>query len=243
MADKSKDKSDIVVSPAIPEDMKISVGEGERRLPVYLLLDISGSMAGAPIEAVRRGLEQFKLEVQGDTYALETAWVGIITFGGRAEFVTKGLIPFHEFIPPQLTAGGQTPLGQALWLLIESLDKDLRRPVKGGLKGDWRPLVFILTDGEPTDDWREPREKILQREKAKVCKAITVGCGPHINQQNLRDIAIGETFNMDMDNASFHKLFEWVSSLVKEESKSCSRTGGTLEKTISPPADFIQPTF
>ena len=208
-------------NPSQQENLKISVGEGERRLPVYFLLDTSGAMWSAPIEAMSRGLEQFKLELQGDTFALETVWVGVITFGGRAEFVTKGLVPFSQFVPPSLTAGGQTPLGQALWLLIESLDNDLRRPVKGGPKADWRPLVFILTDGEPTDDWQEPRENILQRDRSKVCKVITVGCGPHINPQKLREIAIGETFNMDDDTASIRKLFEWISiSVVDDEPNS-----------------------
>ena len=235
--------SDLMSNPAIPDDMKISVGEGERRLPVYLLIDVSGSMQGAPIEAVRRGLEQFKLDVQSDTFAMETVSLGIITFGGRAEFITKGLIPFDQFVPPQIGASGQTPLGQALWLLIESLDKDLRRPVRGGAKGDWRPLVFILTDGEPTDEWKEAKTKIQQRENAKICKVITIGCGPYINQQNLREIAIGDTFNMDNDDASFRKFFEWVSSVVKSDVKSCSQTGRAVEQHIPPPADFIQPTF
>jgi uncharacterized protein YegL len=242
MGDKTETKGSSV-NRAIPEPMKIPVGEGERRLPVYLLLDTSGSMTGAPIEAVRRGVEQFRLEVQADTFALETVWVGAITFGGRAEFVTKGLVPFSQFAPPPLNAGGQTPLGQALWLLLESLDKDLRRPVKGGPKGDWRPLVFILTDGEPTDDWREPREKILQREKAKVCKVVTVGCGPYLNQQNLRDIAIGATFNMDNDDASFKALFEWITTTVKTESKTCSQGGGPADETLPPPPDSMQPVF
>ena len=223
------------VNPDIPDPMSIQVGEGERRLPVYLLLDTSASMTGAPIEAVRRGMEQFRLEVQGDTFALETVWVGIITFGGRAEFVTRGLVPFSQFSSPQISAEGQTPLGQAFWLLIESLDKDLRRPVKGGPRGDWRPLVFILTDGEPTDDWREPREKIIQREAARVCKFVTVGCGPYINQQNLRDIAIGHTLNMGNDDSSFAGFFAYVSTIVREESRSCSQTGGTMDETPEPP--------
>ena len=222
-------------NPAIPDDIQVSVGQGERRLPVYLLLDTSGSMTGAPIEAVRRGLEQFKIEVQGDTFALETVSIGIITFGGRgAEFITRGLIPFDQFSPPQIDATGQTPLGQALWLLSESLDKDLRRPVRGGPKGDWRPLVFILTDGEPTDDWKDAREKIRQRESAKVCKVITVGCGPYFNQQKLSEIAIGDTFNMDNDDASFHKFFEWVSTMVKSDVKSFSQTGAAQDTYIQP---------
>ena len=188
----------------------ISIGTDDRRLPIYLLVDTSGDMAGAPIEAIREALKQFMLAVQGDTFALETVYIGIITFGGRAEFITRGLIPFHQFIPPQIDASGQTPLGQALELLIESMDKDLRRPIIGGTKGDWKPLVFIFISSEPTDDWKGARERIRQRDSAKVCKVITVGCGPYINQQNLAAIAIGETFNIDNDDASFGKFFERI---------------------------------
>jgi uncharacterized protein YegL len=121
---------------------KVPVGEGARRLPVYLLLDTSGSMSGAPIESVRRGLEQFEREVRNDPRALETVHVGLITFGGEANFVTRGLVPFDSFQAPSLSASGGTPLGQAFWLLIESLDNDLIASVKGGKKGDYKPLVI-----------------------------------------------------------------------------------------------------
>lgn len=238
-ASKSKENN-TTPNPEIPE-MKVAVGEGIRRLPVYLLLDTSGSMAGAPIESLRRGIELFKQEVEEDVSAQETAHVGVISFGGEAEFVTRGLIPFDDFEPPALSAGGQTPLGQALWLLIESLDKDVKAAVKGKEKGDWKPLVFVLTDGMPTDEWQEPREEILKRQRKKVINVITVGCGPYINQQNLKDIAIGPTFNMGSDDASFTKFFQWVSQTVKAVSKSVSEPGGGEKPTtISPPPEGIQ---
>lgn len=203
----------------IPSDaMKIPIGEGERRQPVYLLLDTSQD--GAPIEAVRRRVEQFRLELQGDTFLLETVWVGIITFGGRAEFVTKGLVPIQQLVLPPLTAGGQNVLGEALKLLDQSLEQDIRLPTEGGPRGDWRPLVFTLLTSEPTDDWRGPREKILQRDKTKVSKVITVGCGPYIDVQLLRDIAIGETFNMNNDDMSFKALFEWTTQCEEERRTS-----------------------
>jgi uncharacterized protein YegL len=224
----------------IPE-MKVAVGEGIRRLPVYLLLDTSGSMAGAPIEAVRRGLELFKQEGEQDTFVKETAHVGIITFGGEADFITRGLIPFDDFEPPALSANGQTPLGQAFWLLIESLDKDVKAPVKGKEKGDWKPLVFVLTDGQPTDEWQEPQGEIRKREKKKVINIITVGCGPYINQENLKDIAIGPTFNMGNDDASFKKFFQWVTQTTKTVTKSVTQPGGGEKPTtISPPPEGIQ---
>jgi len=107
-----------------------------RRLPVYLLLDTSGSMAGSPIQAVRLGVEQFQKEVDSDPFAKESVYMGVITFGGEAQFVTKGLISFEDFLgefhTDSLSADGQTPLGQALWLLVESLDKDVKSSAKGG---------------------------------------------------------------------------------------------------------------
>ena len=194
--------------------------EGERRLPVYFLLDTSEGMPAASVEAMCRGLEQFKSEIQSDTFALEKTWVGIITFGGKAEFVTNGLIPISEFAVLQLTAGGENVLGQALQVLAQSLDRDISPPTKGGSKGDWLARVFILLASEPTDDWKAPRERILQREKAKICSALTVGCGPHLNQQSLRDIAIGRTYLTDTDDSSFKALFEWTSTLVLQEESS-----------------------
>ena len=242
---KSDEPAKIATTPETVE-MNVAVGEGMRRLPIYLLLDTSGSMAGAPIQALRLGVEQFKKEIEGDPFAKESVYMGIITFGGEAGFVTKGLISFEEFYsefrPDSLSADGQTPLGQALWLLVESLDKDFRSSVKGGEKGDWKPLVFILTDGEPTDEWREPRQLILDRQTKKVINVITVGCGPRINQQNLKDIAIGPTFNMNNDDASFKRFFQWVSQSVRAASKAVSQFGGGGDKptTLPPPPDGIQ---
>jgi len=237
-------KSELETTPETVE-MKVAVGEGERRLPVYLLLDTSGSMAGAPIQALRLGVEQFKKEVKSDPFAKESVYMGIITFGGEAEFVTKGLVQFEEFYSEfrtdSLAADGQTPLGQGLWLLIESLDKDIRSSVKGGEKGDWKPLIFILTDGEPTDEWQEPRQVILNRTSKKVINMITVGCGPRINEQNLKDIAIGPTFKMDNDDASFKRFFQWVSQSVRVATKAVTQSGGGDKPVdLPPPPDGIQ---
>ncbi len=240
----SDEASKVTTTPETVE-MNVAIGEGTRRLPVYLLLDTSGSMAGAPIQALRLGVDQFKKEAGGDPFVHETVYVGIITFGGEAQFVTKGLVSFEDFQngfhPDSLSADGQTPLGQALWLLVESLDKDVKSSVKGGEKGDWKPLVFILTDGEPTDEWQEPRHNILERQTKKVVNVITVGCGPRINQQNLKDIAIGPTFNMNNDDASFKRFFDWVTQTTRSTTRSVTQSGGGDKPvTFPPPPDGIQ---
>ncbi len=241
---KNDEPAKVVTTPETVE-MNVAVGEGMRRLPVYLLLDTSGSMAGAPIQALRLGVEQFKKEGGDDPFVAESVYVGVITFGGEAQFVTKGLVSFEDFQgvfhSDSLSADGQTPLGQALWLLVESLDKDVKSSIKGGEKGDWKPLVFILTDGEPTDEWREPRQVILDRQTKKVVNVITVGCGPRINQQNLKELAIGPTFNMNNDDASYKRFFQWVSQSVRAASKAVSQSGGgDKPATLPPPPDGIQ---
>lgn len=247
MSEQNKNDDSIKKEVTIPEmvEMNVAVGEGTRRLPVYLLLDTSGSMAGAPIQALRLGVEQFKKEVDDDPFAKESVYVGVITFGGEAQFVTKGLISFDEFKNgfqvDSISANGQTPLGQALWLLVESLDKDIKTSVKGGEKGDWKPLIFILSDGEPTDEWQEPRKVISTRTSKKVINMITVGCGPRINEQKLKEIAIGPTFLMNNDSAAFKKFFQWVSQSVRAASKAVSQSGGSDKPaTLPPPPDGIQ---
>ncbi len=207
-------------------EMDVVVGEGIRRLPIYLLLDCSGSMDGAPIEAVRHGVNLFVNEVQSDPFASQTAHVCIITFASDAQMVTEGLVPVEDLRLPNLSASGSTSLGKALRLLQKSLDEDIKPAVKGGEKGDWKPLVFILTDGMPTDDWQTPRQQILDRQERRVLNVITVGCGPDIDEQNLKAIAIGPTFRMDNSEASFRTFFQWVSQSVKTVSQAVSRPGG-----------------
>ena len=222
-------------------EMQVALGEGVRRLPIYLLLDCSGSMSGAPIESVRRGVELFAQEVSADTFASQTVHVGVITFDSDARMVTNGLEAIEQFQPPQLSASGSTSLGKALQALQQSLDTDVKPSVKGGEKGDWKPWIFILTDGMPTDDWQTPRQEILDRQQRKVLNVITVGCGTSINEQNLKAIAIGPTFRMDNSEASFKTFFQWVSQSVKSVSKSVSQPGGEDQPAAMPnPPNVLQ---
>ncbi|MCC7495289.1 MAG: VWA domain-containing protein [Fimbriimonadaceae bacterium] len=217
-------------------DIQVAVGEGVRRLPVYLLLDCSGSMQGAPIEAVRHGVELFAREVLGDEFAAQTVHVAVILFGGEARMVTSGLVPMDQFQPPALEARGGTPLGGALRLLNESLTRDLRPNVPGQPKGDWKPMAFIMTDGAATDDWRGPREAIINRQTGRLLNICTVGCGPGVDEALLKEIAVGPAFKMDDSEVSFKQFFQWVTASVRAVSVSLSQPSGP-----GGPVDLPQP--
>lgn len=221
---------------------KITVGEGVRRLPVYLLLDCSKSMEGAPIQAVRRGIELFVEEVRGDALARQTVHVAVITFGSQARLVTNGLVPVEEFQVPDLATSGRTALGKALRALQESIDAHVKVPIRNGQKGDYKPLVFILTDGEPDEGWREAHREIQARAQRKVIKVVTVGCGPYINEDQLRAIAIGSSaFMMDDSEPSFRAFFKWVSQTVLTVSRTISQPGAS-QQSVSierPPSNLF----
>ncbi|MET7607360.1 VWA domain-containing protein [Streptomyces avermitilis] len=225
-------------------EMDLAKPQGARRLPVYLLLDCSWSMNGEPIEAVQRGLEAFVREVKEDDFAGETVHVGVITFGrvlegGKdgARLVTEGLIPIKEFAPPHLEADGMTPLGDAFRELTKSIDRDVIPSVPGKPKGDWKPLVFILTDGAPNDEWQDARQQVLDRESKRLVNVITIGCGRDIDRDTLREISLGDTYTLDEKNDTyFASFFAWMSSTVGSVANVLSSPGDDARRVDMPPA-------
>ncbi len=113
-----------------------------RRLPVYLVLDTSGSMSGEPIEAVKTGLQTLISALRQDPNALGSAYLSVITFDSSARQVVP-LTEVAAFKAPEIRATGTTALGEALTLLAASIERDV---VKGSAeqRGDWKPLVFLI---------------------------------------------------------------------------------------------------
>jgi uncharacterized protein YegL len=83
--------------------------------------------------------------------------------------------------------------------------------------------------------------ELLNRKERKVLNVITVGCGPDIDEGTLREIAIGPSFKMDADSASFAAFFRWVSQTVKSVSQSLSQPQGENAPAPMPiPPDVLQ---
>ena len=178
-----------------------------RRLPVYLVLDTSGSMYGEPIEAVKNGMQILVNALRQDPYALETAYLSVITFDGSAQ----QLVPLSElasFNPPNLQIGTTTSLGAALRLVAERVDAEVTKTM-AEVKGDWKPMVFLMTDGEPTDDWQSGLNEFKKR-KFGVVVACAAGNGA--NTGVLKQITESVVTLDTADTTSLQAFFKWVSS-------------------------------
>lgn len=218
--------------------MNIDFGSNDiRRMPVYLLLDVSGSMAGAPIQAVEQGVQMLHNELLGQPQAVEMVHISVITFGSSANQVVP-LTSVTGFMPPSLSAGGATSLGGALRVLGQALDREIT-PTTPSKKGDYKPLVFLLTDGEPTDTWEPELNALKARRERKAGTIIALGCGDSVNTGVLQQITDQVLLMTDVTSDNLRAFFKWVSASVTTASQSAAApSGGNAAALPPPPAQF-----
>lgn len=211
-----------------------------RRLPVYLLLDTSSSMQGVKIVGVNNGVTLIYQELMNDPRSASTVYISVITFASQAYQIP--LMPITQFTPPQLSANGTTALGGALNILNQSLDQDLiaNQP---GAKGDYKPLVFLLTDGQPTDHWQNEAQRLHSRTTSRTVNVIGLGIGDDADMSTLQQIC---TSVLHMNNASpenIRAFFAWVSDSIKTASRAVQAPGEAHQAQLPPVPGGIQVTL
>jgi uncharacterized protein YegL len=188
-----------------------------RRLPVYFLIDVSESMAGEPLEQVQEGIAAIVKELRADPYALETVWMGIIVFAGKAKTIMP-LTDIIQFYPVKLPLGSGTNLGEGLQALEAELNKSLVKTTPDS-KGDWKPIVFLFTDGRPTDN---PKAAIENWKKKYGSSSffISISFGNNTDSELLSSISENNLTFDATDKSTFTKFFKWVTASIKSTSQS-----------------------
>ena len=206
-----------------------------RRLPVYLLIDTSGSMTGEPIESVKVGLEAMLSSLRGDPFALESANISIITYDREVKVILP-LTPLEDIQLPEITCpeSGPTNMGAALKTLCKQIDSEvhLSTPTQ---KGDWMPLLFLMTDGKPSDIM-EYNEAIPEVKKRKFATIVACAAGSKAKTEPLQQLT-DLVYTLDtMDKGSFSQFFKWVSSSIGVGNRSI---GATSDLILPPPPEEV----
>lgn len=187
----------------------------ENRVPVILLLDTSGSMSGKPIQELNRGIAAFKEDVLKDTQASLGVEVAIVKIGPVVQLI-QDFVTVDNFTPPILEASGQTPMGAGIEYTLDLLE-DRKETYKANGIQYYRPWVFLITDGAPTDDWQSAAQRVRENEANNRLSFFAVAVqGADIN--TLQQIAPSERPPILLDGLDFRALFEWLSNSMKKVS-------------------------
>lgn len=206
----------------MPVGLPEFVDNPEPRCPVILLCDTSGSMSGAPINALNGGLATFREEVYRDEQASLRVEVALVTFGPVR--LAKEFVTIDNFIPPRLEANGGTPIGEAIEYAIALLETRKETYKNHGIQY-YRPWVFLITDGAPTDRWYNAAQRVRQAELERRFLFFAVGVeGADIN--TLRQIAPPERPPVLLNGLDFKSMFQWLSTSMKRVSSS--QVGGAM---------------
>lgn len=203
-----------------------------RRLPIYLLLDTSESMAGEALEDMARGVESMVQHLRNDPYALETAWLSVLTFSNTAQQLLP-LTELMDFRLPRLSVRTGTALGAGLRLLTQCIQREVVRTT-ATTKGDYKPLVILFTDGQPTDEYESAAERIRTQRTPSVANIYAIGCGEDVDTEVLREVTDIVLLMKDVSPQAWKKVFVWLSASV--QSQSLALDAGREGQAINLPA-------
>ncbi|MBE8232936.1 MAG: VWA domain-containing protein [Endozoicomonadaceae bacterium] len=198
--------------------LKKFVANKPRSLPVIILADTSGSMfSDGKINSLNQSLKDMVTSFAQESRSRAEINVAVITFGGEA-VVHLDLTPAHQIEQlEELQASGGTPLGQACLLAKELIENKEKLPSRS-----YRPVIILLSDGHPTDNYNSAFNELINSDRAQKATRLALSIGADADDSVLGD------FNNDIEaplfyakNASeIHRFFRAVTMSVSNHSKS-----------------------
>ncbi len=202
------------------------IDNSDERAPLLLVLDCSGSMQDDnKIALLNDGLKTLESELKKDPIAARCGRVLVISFGGDNNVELMGdWTDAMDFTPPTLMAGGMTPMGAAMRCALDEIEAQKTQMRSAGVSYK-RPIVMLLSDGEPTDEWQQVAAECKAAEAAHKVNIMAIGVG----NEARRDIlgAFSNKGALNLNGLKFKELFIWLSRSIQAVSRAAQ--GGTVQ--------------
>lgn len=215
----------------------IEIENNAQRMPLLLCLDTSHSMIGAPIHSLNEALRDWTRELHDDVSLSYSVEVAVVTFGAFGVTAWRGpqqlppmapmspFVPAYQFHPPQLVAGGVTPIAEAMELSIQIIAARKTELRQLGLQY-YRPQICLVTDGLPTDAsghlteaWRRIVPVLAEEQQAKRFRMYAIGVGDISDHGQSVLEAFAPTFNARLHGFPFRELLQMMSASANAEQR------------------------
>ena len=178
----------------------------EPRCACLLMLDTSSSMEGPSIKQLNNGYEDLVESLQGDDLSSLRVELAVMTFGGTPN-VVQDFKTVDQIDPGVFTASGGTPMGEAIAQGIAMIEERKKVYRDNGIPY-FRPWVFLITDGEPTDKWKDAAAMVKKHEEEKGLIFFAVGVDK-ADMSVLKQISVREPRRLKQ--GQFEEMFLWLS--------------------------------
>lgn len=198
----------------------------EQKCLCVLVLDVSGSMRGEPINELNKGLQEFYREVSEDETTSQRLEVSIMTFKESVKTLQEPAL-VDNFTMPTLSAYGSTAMCDGVNEAIDKVEARKKWYKETGQKY-YRPVIILMTDGEPDDgqDVYGLAARIKNGIESKKFAFFSVGI-EGANMQTLQTLQNGKA-PVKLNGLKFKSFFQWLSASF----------GDTVKPPTSEPVDF-----
>jgi uncharacterized protein YegL len=210
-----------------------------RPLRFFWALDVSSSMAGYKIGelnfAVREALEPMRQTADENPHA--SVEVSVLTFGTGTKWLTPGPVKLEAFSWTDLTVNGWTDMGQALRELAKELSVDAMPP------RSLPPVVVLVTDGQPTDDFEGGLAEFMSQPWAKKAIRIGIAIGSDADLDLLRRFIAHQEMEplLARNSSDLVRFIKWASTQVVKFASAPPSQGSGSSKAALSPMDMMPP--
>ena len=186
------------------------------RIPVGLCLDVSGSMNGAPILELNRGVKEYLAQMQEDDMTRYSAETAVVTFASDVTKLCGFKLP-DDICLPEMTACGNTCMGEGLMKILDLLSKRKKQYKATGVDY-YQPMLVVMSDGRPNgsrETLEDAVERIAELTRHRKLTVVAVGIGPRADMKTLARISPMMP-PVRLDEVRFHEFFAWLSQSVAE---------------------------